>query len=153
LPVALQIPAPKEEPDKPGPKLDKAPDTLRMPREDIAPGLPGYEFKITLDQAAELGMINSREFQSAREDLYLAALPVTLQRFAFPTQFFATEQATRNWMGRLFPGGPKSDWEFDSNVGFHKLFSTGALLLVSFANQTVLDLSGTAPRRTISQST
>src|SRR6266550_333159 len=38
-------------------------------------------FRIKLEQASELGLINSREFQDRREDLYLAALPVTLARF------------------------------------------------------------------------
>src|SRR5262245_10216181 len=47
VPVALHIPEPNEQPDKPGPKHDKAPDTLPMPREDVAPALPGYKFKIT----------------------------------------------------------------------------------------------------------
>ena len=32
-------------------------------------------YKITMQQAVELGLINSREFQDRREDLYIAALP------------------------------------------------------------------------------
>src|SRR5262245_46199132 len=48
-------------------------------------GLRTHEqpFRIKLEQATELGLINSREFQDKREDLYVFALPVTLQRFAF----------------------------------------------------------------------
>src|SRR5262245_26381716 len=38
-------------------------------------------FLIKLEQALELGLINSREYQTRREQLYLAALPVTLERF------------------------------------------------------------------------
>src|SRR4051812_17401920 len=43
-------------------------------------------FRIKREQASELGLINSREFQDRREDLYVAALPVTLERFAFIAQ-------------------------------------------------------------------
>ena len=47
---------------------------------------------MTLDQAAELAMFNSREYQDQRENLYLAALPVTQERFSFMAQFFAAER-------------------------------------------------------------
>lgn len=99
-------------------------------------------FLLKLDQAVELGLINSREYQDAREDLYLTALPVTLERFAFAPQFFALGQAIRQWAGRETPGGPQNNWTVNSNAGVTKLFSTGALLLVNFANQTVINLGG-----------
>src|SRR5262249_18308042 len=57
-------------------------------------------FKIKLEQASELGLINSREYQDRREDLYLAALPVTLERFAFAPHFFAIEEIIREYTGR-----------------------------------------------------
>src|SRR4029077_3745149 len=83
-------------------------------------------FLINLEQSVELGTINSREFQDRREDLYLTALPVTLQRFAFAPQFFAAEQALRTWAGREAPGGRQNNWILNSNAGLAKLFSTGA---------------------------
>ncbi|TMQ34327.1 MAG: hypothetical protein E6K70_08175, partial [Planctomycetota bacterium] len=115
------------------------------------PGAP-RAYLINLEQAAELGLINSREFQDRREDLYLTALPVTLERFSFAAQFFTVGQAIREWAGREAPEGHLNDWRLNGNVGFSKLFSTGALLLVNFANQTVFNLAGTG-RGTISQST
>lgn len=114
---------------------------------------PCKPFLITLEQAVELGLINSREYQDHREDLYLTALPVTLERFAFAPQLFATEEAIRTRAGREVPGGPRNDWTLNSNVGFTKLFSTGALLLFRVANQTVINLSHLDPIETISQST
>jgi outer membrane protein TolC len=103
---------------------------------------PPYLLK--LDQAAELGLINSREYQDAREDLYLTALPVTLERFAFAAQFFAVGQAIREWAGRdtSVPASERNSWALNNNTGFTKLFSTGALLLFNFANQTVFNLTG-----------
>src|SRR5207302_1430472 len=106
------------------------------------PGAP-RPYLINLEQAAELGLVNSREFQDRREDLFLTALPVTLERFSFAAQFFAAGQAIREWAGRQAPEGHLNDWRLNGNVGFSKLFSTGALLLVNFANQTVFNLAGT----------
>jgi hypothetical protein len=125
-------------------------------------------YLLKLQQAVELGLINSREYQDAREDLYLAALPVTMERFAFAAQFFAIGQAVREWAGRDTQGGgaagvpsppavapnvaSQNNWALNSNVGFSKLFSTGALLLFNFANQTVFNFTG-AGRNLTSKST
>jgi Outer membrane efflux protein len=97
-------------------------------------------YLLKLEQAVELALINSREYQDARENLYLVALPVTLERFAFAAQLFAAEEAIRQWAGK--DTGSPNAWINNSNVGFAKLFSTGALLLFNFANQTVFNLSG-----------
>jgi hypothetical protein len=117
-----------------------------------APGAPG-PYLLKLEQTVELGLINSREFQDERENLYLTALPVTLERFAFAPQFFAIEQAIRQWAGRDTPGGKMNNWTLNSNAGVAKLFSTGALLLVNFANQTVINLGGMPGRNVTSVST
>ena len=44
-------------------------------------------YRIRLEQAVELALYNSREFQDRREDLFVAALPVTQERFSFVAQF------------------------------------------------------------------
>ena len=55
-----------------------------------AAGLPGQPpYVITMAQAFTLALINARVYQFQLENVYLAALPVTLQRFAFTPQFFA----------------------------------------------------------------
>jgi hypothetical protein len=114
------------------------------------PGSP-RPYLLKLEQAVELGLINSREYQDARENLYMAALQVSLQRFSFSAQFFAFGQAVRQWAGIQTPP-PRNNWTLNSNVGVTKLFSTGALLLADFANQTVFNLSGFG-RSLTSQST
>ena len=59
---------------------------------------------LNLNQAVELGLINSREYQSAREDLYLLSLPVTLQRFSFAAQPVAAElHDRRRTFGSVLP--------------------------------------------------
>lgn len=109
----------------------------------IAPNRWGREepFRINLLQSLELAIINSREFQSRREDLYLAALPVTLQRFNFYPQFLATQNAIRSWATSAHPNGPQDAGLVNSNVGVSQAFATGALLLLRTANQTVIDFS------------
>jgi hypothetical protein len=96
---------------------------------------------LNLEQAVELGLINSREYQSIREDLYLEALPVTLQRFSFAWQFAAVEDAFRQWAGVNANGGYQNNWTLGSKVSAAKLFSTGALLTASLANTTVFNFA------------
>jgi len=110
-----------------------------------------HPYLLKLEQTVELALINSREYQDRREDLYLVALPVTLERFSFAAQFFAAEQAFREWAGRDTGVVPRNNWTLNSNAGFSKLFSTGALLLFNFANQTIFNLTGTG-RELTSQS-
>ena len=107
-------------------------------------------YRLKLDQAVELAIFNSREFQDRREDLYLAALPVSLERFQFSAQAFASEQIIREYAGVDRPDAGNR-WRVSTEAGFTRKFATGAELLVRLANQVVIDLSGGKP--TISVST
>ncbi len=102
-------------------------------------------YRLTLDQTVELALFNSREFQDRREDLYLAALPVTTQRFSFAAQAFASETAIRSATGRNRPEGLTNQWQLATEAGVGRLFPTGATLLFRFANQVVLDLTSPRP--------
>ncbi len=107
-------------------------------------------YRIRMDQAVELGLYNSREFQDRREDLYLSALPVTLQRYTFAAQAVAASEAILSVAGQE-TGAPGTRLNVNSTAGLSRRFSTGAELLVQLANQVVVDLSGGQP--TISVST
>ena len=98
-------------------------------------------YRINLEQALQLALINSREFQTQRETLYLAALPVTTEQFNFLPQFMATQDAIRQWSGEGSINGPSNQWELNSGVGVSQNFLTGASLLLKLANQTVVDVS------------
>jgi len=110
-------------------------------------------FLLTVDQAVELALFNSREFQDRREDLYLFALPVTLQRFAFTYQFLAAEEVIREYTGRDTPEGLGNRWRANTTLGFQKLFPTGALLLFRFANQVVVNMAAQNGPRVVTPST
>lgn len=96
-------------------------------------------YLLTLEQAAELAMFNSREFQDQRENLYLAALPVTQERFAFSSQFFAVSDAFRTVSGSKSADGKTNSWTVNNGIGMSKILPTGALLLLNFSNQTVFN--------------
>lgn len=163
LPEETPKPRPADNRDK-GDYPDKPTAVAAEPGKDGKPadGGPGCPclnplaqktYLIKLEQAAELGVINSREFQNRREDLYLVALPVTAERFSFAAQFFATGFAIREHTGRQTPEGQHNRWRTGADGGFTKLFSTGALLLFRFANRSVFELTGNFARHTISEST
>ena len=101
-------------------------------------------YRIKAEQAVELGLINSREFQDRREDLYLAALPVTLERFSFAAQAFFTEQVIRDFTGSQLTDAGRF-WRADTRAGLGKRFVTGGALLTSFANQVVIQLGSNRP--------
>jgi len=107
-------------------------------------------YRIKLEQAVELGLVNAREFQDRREDLYLAALPVTNERFTFAAQGFFAETAALDFAGRLAGREPRNAAAFGTDAGLGKLFPTGALLAVRLANQVVVDLTGDRPTTTLS---
>jgi hypothetical protein len=110
-------------------------------------------YRITLDQAVELAVFNSREFQNQREFLYSAALPVTLQRFNFAAQGFFTETAAFDFAGRLLGRVPQNGLTATTTPSLSKLFPTGALLAVKLANQVVVDLSNGRPTVSLSNLT
>ncbi|MBX9678465.1 MAG: hypothetical protein K2X38_06850 [Gemmataceae bacterium] len=136
---------------------DRLPDDLPPPRavgEEPAKEAskeikPCRGYLITLEQAVELGLVNSREYQSRREDLYLAALPVTFESFGLGPQAFFRETAYLERTGKN-NGGAGSRWRLNGNAGAAQVFSTGALLLFNYANQTVINLSGVNAGKTTS---
>lgn len=98
-------------------------------------------YRINLDQALQLALINNREFQTQRETLYLAALPVTTEQFNFLPQFMATQEAIRQWSAQESEFGPTNQWQLNSATGVGMNFVTGASLLLKLANQTIIDVS------------
>ncbi len=96
-----------------------------------------HPFLINMEQSVELAIINSREFQARREALYLAALPVTQERFALAPQGDIFGMDYLNKFGRDATGGPARQWSLYGVAGVAQVFCTGALLLFNFANQTV----------------
>src|SRR5262249_14469810 len=87
-----------------------------------------------------------------REQLYLTALPVSLQRFNFMPQFQATADFFRTWSASESPFGKQDHLLMHPSVGYSQLFETGALLTLRLANQTTIDFAQNG-RPTLSEST
>jgi hypothetical protein len=128
-----------------------------------ATGLPrgSQPYKITLQQAFMLSLINSRYYQTNLENLYIAALNVTLQRFAFEPQFYAGMTPLTSPLGagfpglnpanaftyntRFSPGGQVSALTLGEVAGVGKLLNSGGQILAGFANQVVFNFVGKNP--------
>ena len=129
-----------------------------------AVGLPrgSRPYVVTMQQAFTLALINARVYQLQLENLYTAALNVTLQRFAFEPQFYAgmtPADIARSGIGfpesnplnrflyqtRRPPAArsPHCNWARLQAIG--KLFSSGGQLLMGFANQIVFNFVGKNP--------
>src|SRR5262249_34475606 len=102
-------------------------------------------YLLNLEQSLELSLFNSREYQDRREDLYLVALPVTLQRFAFVTHVTLGATAVREWLASQRPGGPASTWNINTFGTVNQLFPTGATLMAQLANNLVINLGNGNP--------
>ena len=69
--------------------------------EAIAAGLPAgtRPYVLTMEKAFQMALVNSRPYQYQLENVYLNALPVTLQRFSFGPQFIAGLSPTTSVAG------------------------------------------------------
>lgn len=120
------------------------------------PGCPGdvnHPFLIKLEQACELGLVNSRDFQDQRENLYLSALPVSLQRFSFAAQLFGTANSAFEASGPQTFAGEGERFVGNVSTGFSKAFPTGALLLYKLANQYTFELLNGKPQVSVTSMT
>jgi hypothetical protein len=107
---------------------------------------------LDLDEAVQIALLHSPEYQQQIENLYLTALGVSTQRFEFDTQFFGGGQTSLTTVGRLGPGaggdsstrfaiGPDSQID-QGSLSMRRRFATGSDLVVGVANSIVWELSG-----------
>jgi outer membrane protein TolC len=95
---------------------------------------------LTPDRAVELGTLHSREYQTAREQLYLAALVESLNRFDFDAHWFGTNTTIFDHFG-------SSETEVNTlttntDFGFTRNFAAGGQLIFDIANSFVFTFSG-----------
>ena len=147
--------------------------------ESEAAGLPRdfKAYKLDMQQSFLLAIMNARYYQYQLEQLYLAALPVTLQRFAFEPQFYAGLTPSTgvpqtggaggsglsisggsfaggvnyansfNYATRFSPTGQVSTLNLGTIAGVGKLFNTGGQILMGFASELVFNFAGKNPQQ------
>lgn len=102
------------------------------------------QLELNSQRAVELGLVNSREYQFALEDVYLRALTLTLERFQYDCQWFGSNSTFYDHLGERLAGRPggASFLTTSSDLGFTRQFPAGGQLLVDFANSFVWQYSG-----------
>jgi outer membrane protein TolC len=95
---------------------------------------------LRLDEALDLAVQNSREYQTQKEQLYLSALSLTGARYEFSPQFFADSTAQVSGT----PAGPDIG-SVQSRVGVDQLLKTGGRLSVALANDLLRYFTGWSP--------
>lgn len=101
----------------------------------------GGKVTLTLDQALDYAIKNSREYQSGKEKLYLTALTLTGERHNFRPNFFGR---TRADYSRLSDGGRQGS--VGTDVGVNQALVTGGSLGLTIANDLLRYFTGD-PRR------
>jgi len=118
-----------------------------------APGTQRYGIdNMQLQQALELSYINSREYQTQIENLYLDALDLTFDRFQFQVRYLGiggrepTADATFNSIPRT-----QNSLTTNKRFGVSQLLPAGGQMAVELANNTVWLFAG--PNQTNTAST
>lgn len=105
------------------------------------------EGKLPLDLAlaVEIGYVNSRNYQTQLEDLYLSALDVTFERFRFDVQFFGrTQETSFTAAGPVRSGLPAGSSVLATTTSprVSRLFASGGQLVAELANSVVWQFAG-----------
>lgn len=110
-------------------------ETVLDPREDGT-------IRLDQERAVAAALLNSREYQTELEDLYLIALRLTLSRFAFDLQWFLPNTTTFTHFGSGGEPTETNTLAVDTNLGFTRNLAAGGELLVDFANSFVVEYTG-----------
>ena len=91
---------------------------------------------LNAENATQIALLESPEYQEQLEQLYLVALDVSGERFQFDTQFFGGAESILG----TERGGPTNLTLGDRNMRMNRNFATGGNLLVGLANEIVWNL-------------
>lgn len=100
--------------------------------------------KLTLHGVVELALLNSRDYQTQKENLYQVALRLSLERFEYQTKFNRRGNGTAlNYTHDRSDAITVNRLSIPSRVGIERMLVTGGDLLASFANNVLLTFNGT----------
>jgi len=104
---------------------------------------------LSLSDAYQLALIHSTDLQEQREELYLSALEVSIQRFGFDSQLFTGFNSFFNSAGPLQSPTGESSTNITSSLGangegfsLNRMGITGANFVVGLANTIMWEFSG-----------
>lgn len=109
--------------------------------EALAPDASG-KVRLTQDSAVDIALLNSREYQTTLEDLYLTALVLTLNRFEFDLQWFGRDSLGFTHASNSSTPNERNTLTNTATLGFSRNFAAGGQFLASFANSLVFEYTG-----------
>jgi outer membrane protein TolC len=99
--------------------------------------------RLTLSDIIELALINSRDYQTQKEDLYRVALRLSLQRYDYELNFSRFGNSTGvDYTHSRTAGVTVNGLGVPTSVGIQKITRSGADLVARFANDVVLTFNG-----------
>ncbi len=99
--------------------------------------------RLNLEQLVRLALMNSREYQTQKENLYKAALAVSLARFDYELKFGPTNQGTTlDYNHNRTNGITTNTLRIPTNFSLEQFLLTGSDLLLRLANDIVLTFNG-----------
>ncbi len=90
--------------------------------------------------AMRIALVNSRDYQTQVENVYLAALQLTLLRYNYFPQILANQTTQYQNAGSAF--GAPNQLQLVTNEALNWTFFSGATLLVNFANSLLFEYNG-----------
>jgi len=97
------------------------------------------EIPLDKEQAVELSIRHSPEYQSALESLYLAAMDVSRERFVYDVQFYGGDSIFYSAMGRKRGNDTLQN---NANIRAERALATGGQWVVELANSVTWTLTG-----------
>jgi len=99
--------------------------------------------RLTFREIVELGYLNSREYQAAKESLYSAALALTLQRFDYLTKYSVTGNGASVTYDHVRVDGVEvNTLAIPSSLQADRLTALGGTIVARFANDVLLTFNG-----------
>lgn len=97
--------------------------------------------RLNRNTSMELALLHSRRYQTFVEGVYLQALPVSLERFQFDTQWVGGGGFSLASNG-LSTSGATRAVTLNDQLGLRRRFATGGQLLADFSNAMVWEFNG-----------
>ena len=97
---------------------------------------------MTRQRAVDLSVLHSRDYQFQRDRVYNFSLNLSLNRFNFQTQWFATNFTQFHHFGSGKADNESNTLSTTSNFGFSRLFGTGGQLMVDALNTFTWEFAG-----------
>lgn len=98
--------------------------------------------RLTLRDVVDLAILNSRDYQTQKEALYLVSLQLAQERFEFQTNFRAGGNGSSLDYDHNRNGTTVNQLSIPTGVGVERVLATGGDLLASFANNVLLTFNG-----------